>query len=149
VSFWRSCESNHKVDEILELSRWHVVIKQGQFDSDPDLLGVRNGVVDLRTGTLRPATRQDFITKQSNVTFDSSAPCPLWEKFLLETTARNHELIAYLQQCVGIKLTGIPIYICSSSLSASLAQANRRSVKPSSTSGVITPSVSILTLRHP
>jgi putative DNA primase/helicase len=106
VNFWRSCENDHKVSEILSLARWNVVIKQGKFDSDPDLLGVRNGVVDLRTGTLRLARREDYITKQANVIFDSSATCPVWERFLLETTARNHELIAYLQQCTGISLTG-------------------------------------------
>lgn len=106
VNFWRSCESNHRVDEILSLARWQVVIKQGEFDSDPDLLGVRNGVVDLRTGILRPAAREDHITKQANVTFDSSATCPQWEQFLLDTTNRNHEFIAYLAQCAGISLTG-------------------------------------------
>jgi putative DNA primase/helicase len=106
VAFWRSCECNHKIVEILELARWHVVIKQGKFDSDPDLLGVRNGVVDLRTGVLRPAVREDYITKRTNVIFDSSATCPSWEHFLLEATNRNHELIAYVQQCAGINLTG-------------------------------------------
>jgi len=106
VTFWRRCESDHMVGEILSLARWDIVIKQGKFDSDPDLLGVRNGVVELRTGTLRPATRPDFITKQANVTFDASATCPQWERFLLETTGRNHELIAYLQQLCGISLTG-------------------------------------------
>ncbi len=106
VSFWRSCESEHKVSEILTLARWHVVIKQGQFDADPDLLGVRNGLVDLRSGTLRPAKREDYITKQANVTFDSSATCRFWEEFLLETTQGNLELVSYLQQCVGLSLTG-------------------------------------------
>jgi len=94
------------VGEILNLACCHIAIRQGKFDSDPDLLGVRNGVVDLRTGTLREALREDFITKQANVTFDSSATCPHWERFLLETTGNNLELIAYLQQCAGISLTG-------------------------------------------
>jgi putative DNA primase/helicase len=106
VSFWRSCENDHKVGEILALARWNLAIKQGKFDSDPNLLGVRNGVVDLRTGTLRPAVRGDYLTKQANVTFDSSAMCPTWERFLLETTGRNYELIAFLQQLCGISLTG-------------------------------------------
>src|SRR5262249_53419244 len=72
----------------------------------PDLLGVRNGVVDLRTGMLRDASREDRITKQCNVLFDADATCPQWEQFLLETTQRDYELICYLQQCAGISLTG-------------------------------------------
>lgn len=106
VNFWRSCENDHKIGEILSLARWNVVIKQSRFDADPDLLGVRNGVVDLRTGTLREASREDHITKQCNAAFDESASCPQWEKFLLETTQNDLELIGYLQQCAGISLTG-------------------------------------------
>ena len=106
VSFWRSCENDHKVSEILSLARWDVAIKQGKFDSDPDLLGVKNGAIDLRTGVFRKASRADYITKQTNVVFDERATCPLWEEFLLDTTQGNHELVAYLGQCVGISLTG-------------------------------------------
>ena len=106
VSFWRSCETQHKIDEILSLAKWDVVIKLGKFDADSDLLGVRNGVVDLTTGTLRLADREDYITKQTNVVFDAAAKCPLWEQFLLETTENKHDLIGYLQQCAGISLTG-------------------------------------------
>src|SRR5207248_2401254 len=73
VSFWRGCENDHKVEEILSLARWDLVIKQGQFDADPDLLGVRNGVIDLRSGARRDATREDYITKQVNVLFDETA----------------------------------------------------------------------------
>jgi putative DNA primase/helicase len=106
VGFWRRAETDHAVGEILNLAKWNLAIKQGKFDSDPNLLGVKNGVVDLRTGELRSANREDYITKQANVIFDASATCPLWEQFLLDTTQRNHELIAYLQQLCGISLTG-------------------------------------------
>jgi putative DNA primase/helicase len=106
VSFWRSCENDHKVGEILSLARWNVVIKQGEFDSDPDLLGVENGVVNLRTGTFREGWRRDLITKQCNAVFDETATCPQWERFLLDTTENNLELFGYLQQCAGISLTG-------------------------------------------
>jgi putative DNA primase/helicase len=67
---------------------------------------VRNGVIDLRTDRFREASRADYITKQCNAVFDEMATCPLWEKFLLDTTQGNHELIAYLAHCAGISLTG-------------------------------------------
>lgn len=106
VSFWRSCENDHKVAEILSLARWNLVIKQGEFDANPDLLGVRNGVVDLRTGAFRETLREDRITKHCNAAFDENATCPQWEKFLLETAQDDLALIGYLQQCAGISLTG-------------------------------------------
>ncbi len=44
--------------------------RRNWFDADPWLLGLQNGVLDLRTGTFRPAAREDFITKRSGVAFD-------------------------------------------------------------------------------
>jgi|SRR5215469_7305872 len=62
VGFWRRTETEHAVGEILNLAKWNVVIKQGLFDADPHPLGVKNGVVELRTGEVRPATHEDHIT---------------------------------------------------------------------------------------
>jgi P4 family phage/plasmid primase-like protien len=54
------------------------------FDHDPFLLGVRNGVVDLRTGEHRPYSPEDLMTDQIQVTFDKDATCPKFIKFLKE-----------------------------------------------------------------
>jgi P4 family phage/plasmid primase-like protien len=54
------------------------------FDHDPFLLGVRNGVVDLRTGEHRPYSPEDLMTDQIQVTFDKDATCPRFIKFLKE-----------------------------------------------------------------
>jgi putative DNA primase/helicase len=76
-----------------------------QWDADPWLLNTPAGVVDLRTGTLRPAMREDFCTKVT-----SAAPggdCPLWMAFLSRITADNIELQKFLQRFCGYLLTGI------------------------------------------
>jgi len=52
------------------------------WDSDPWLLGVGNGVIDLRTGTLRDGRPEDRITMHSPVAYDPDAPCPYWLAFL-------------------------------------------------------------------
>ena len=44
-----------------------------RWDSDPWLLGCPNGTLDLRTGKLREARREDYITKQISVPFDPAA----------------------------------------------------------------------------
>src|SRR3954467_5223709 len=55
------------------------------WDRDPWLLGTPGGTVDLRTGLLRPASRDDGITKVTAVTPENSG-CPRWLRFLVETT---------------------------------------------------------------
>jgi putative DNA primase/helicase len=40
-----------------------IVASPTLFDSDPLLLGVSNDVVDLRTGTFREASKEDYIIK--------------------------------------------------------------------------------------
>jgi putative DNA primase/helicase len=76
------------------------------FDSDRWLLGVANGVVDLRTGEFREARKEDYITKQAGVAYDPAATCHLWEKFLLRVFAGDAELISFIQRAVGYTLTG-------------------------------------------
>lgn len=46
------------------------------LDADDMLLGVLNGIVDLRTGKLRAARREDLLTRQAPVRFDPMAKCP-------------------------------------------------------------------------
>src|SRR5712692_4820279 len=52
------------------------------WDADPWVLGVANGVVDLRTGRFRVGTQSDRITKFSPVKFDPGAKRPRWEQFV-------------------------------------------------------------------
>jgi putative DNA primase/helicase len=106
VKFWKASEADYEVREILSLASRRLVIDRGKFDADPDLLGLKNGTVDLRNGNFRPPRKEDYLTKRTNVTFDAAAQCPAWDKFLVETTQGDRELIRYLQQCVGITLTG-------------------------------------------
>ncbi|MCC6780609.1 MAG: hypothetical protein IT537_28875 [Hyphomicrobiales bacterium] len=76
------------------------------MDADPWVLGVENGVIDLRTGTFRQARREDLITKRANVSCDPSASCPNWLKFLDTVTGGNPDLQSYMQRMVGYTLTG-------------------------------------------
>jgi putative DNA primase/helicase len=76
------------------------------FDSDPWLLGVKNGVVDLRTGEFRPAKREDYITKQAGTDYVEGAKCPLWEEHLRLVFNRDEALIRFYQRIAGYALTG-------------------------------------------
>lgn len=48
-----------------------------EFDTDPWLLNVGNGTVDLHTGELRPHDRADLITLLAGADYDPDAPTPV------------------------------------------------------------------------
>jgi putative DNA primase/helicase len=77
-----------------------------RWDRDPLLLGVANGVVDLRTGHLRRGVPEDRITLHSDITFDPDATCPRFSRYLDEIVDGDTELIAFLQRAFGYSLTG-------------------------------------------
>jgi putative DNA primase/helicase len=76
-----------------------------QLDADPWLLGVANGVVDLKTGRFRQALPADLITRRCAAEYDTSAKAPRWAQCLSEwhpdATRRN-----YLQRVSGSALVG-------------------------------------------
>jgi putative DNA primase/helicase len=96
-----------KIEAMISLAQCQIGIAASPtlFDSDPLLLGVCNGVVDLRTGTFREARREDYIIKQAGTAYDASATCPTWEKFLSRVLSENAELISFIQRAVGYSLT--------------------------------------------
>ena len=101
-------ESAGKLNAAVELAKSdeRLIVDVIELDADPWLLGVRNGVLNLRTGQLLPADPQRLITKQALVAFDPEARAPLWEKVLTRIFAEDGELIAYLRRAVGYILSG-------------------------------------------
>jgi len=101
-------QSLYRINAALELAKSVPSIADAGegWDADPWLFGVAKGIVDLRSGTLHPATQQDRITKFSPVAYDPGAQCPRFEQFLNEVFDGDLELIRYIQKAVGYSLTG-------------------------------------------
>jgi putative DNA primase/helicase len=78
-----------------------------QWDRDPWLLGTPAGTVDLRTGILQPAARDDYITRQTAVAPADTADCPKFLAFLQQSTGNDEGMIAYLRRWFGYGLTGV------------------------------------------
>lgn len=76
------------------------------FDSNRDELVVRNGVIDLRTGQLRPHSPNNYARKSAGAAYDPDAQCPKWEAFLLEVMRGDLDAVRYFQRAFGYTLTG-------------------------------------------
>jgi putative DNA primase/helicase len=95
---------------VLKLARTgenSLAIRGDEWDKDEMLLGVQNGVIDLKTGELRPGKPDDYIK--------TAAPCryygldytaPTWERFLAEIFGNDKELVNYVQRLLGYGITG-------------------------------------------
>lgn len=101
-------ESERRLRSIVELAKTEpgVPLAVDALDADPWLLGVTNGVLDLRSGTLRQPRREDYITQRAPVAYNAEATCPTFEAFLSRIFADNRELIEFVRRAAGYTLTG-------------------------------------------
>jgi hypothetical protein len=102
-------EDARAIERCLKLvpSEVGIPVLPAQLDTDPLLLNVQNGTVDLRTGTIREHRREDLLTKLSPVTYDPTATCPLWLRFLHEVFDGDEGLLGYLRRLCGYSATGV------------------------------------------
>jgi len=105
---WAAQSENERVISAgLKLSKHALLKEYSELNPDPWLFNVQNGTIDLRTGNLRPHDGKDLITFLSPVTYDPSALCPVWERFLSEVFSGDSEMVAFIQRAVGWTLTGV------------------------------------------
>jgi len=97
----------HSMIALAQSERDMAVANMSQLDSDPWLLNVENGVVDLKTGALLDHDPRMLQTKICNGMFLRGASCPKWEKFLDEIFCGDKDLIGYVQRALGYSLTGL------------------------------------------
>jgi putative DNA primase/helicase len=86
-----------------------VATTQTDWDADPMLLGTPGGIVDLKTGILRPGTHADMISRTTSVTPSIIPECPTWLAFLDYAMHGDDQLIRFIQRYFGYCLTGVVI----------------------------------------
>jgi len=108
VKWAMASESAQRLHAAVDLARSErgVHVDADTLDADPWLLCVANGVVDLRSGKLRHARRDDLMTRRAPVHFDPRARCPTWEKFVHRIFRGDREVIAFVRRATGYTLTG-------------------------------------------
>ena len=97
--------SAHRLKSILWVAKGYLSVEDDEFDAHPDLLNVRNGVVDLRDASLRPHDPQLRFTKVTMVDYQRDAVHEDWWQAL---TAIPKDAAEWLQLRWGQGLTGHP-----------------------------------------
>lgn len=87
------------IDEAIEIAT-------SKFDSNPELLGVQNGVVELATGTHRLGRPEDFVTLQCGTSHDPAAKCPEFRKFIASITEEDAQFAEIIQRALGYSAFG-------------------------------------------
>lgn len=82
------------------------LVERSDFDSNPNVIGVLNGKVDLLTGQFSELCPSDLISKSLGTKFDPGAQCPRFEQFVAQIMMNDPELIAKIQQILGYCLFG-------------------------------------------
>jgi putative DNA primase/helicase len=101
-------ESARRRKAFVEAATWipELNIQTDDLDTNPWLLNVQNGTIDLQTGVLREHRREDYITKIANARYEKGADCPVWKQFVREVMRYDTELITFLQTAAGWGITG-------------------------------------------
>lgn len=84
-----------------------VCVSQADLDTEPCLLGVANGVLDLRTGKLIENSPSLFITRYCRAACDPKAKAEEFLKFIAAVCLDRPDLVDFLQEVVGVALSGL------------------------------------------
>ncbi len=119
MSFAIGLQNIRRLEAMIELAKSESGMAIGDMsalDSDQWLVGCRNGVVDLRTGSLLVPDPAMHITRQVAAEYHSDADCPLWKSFLLSVFEGDAPTVEFAQRALGYTLTGTVteevIFIC-------------------------------------
>lgn len=84
--------------------------KADTIDADPMLVGVDGAkqIVELKTGTVRAATRSDYITMSLGVkSIGVASDATVWRAFLMASFPEDEELLEWVHKWCGYLLTGL------------------------------------------
>jgi putative DNA primase/helicase len=91
------------ISSVAEIARLRVLVGKNEWDSDPDLLPCKNGILHLPTMTLRPHSPDNHFTFRVAYDYDPTAAAKTWDYFL--TSTLDAETVQFLQEFSGYCLT--------------------------------------------
>lgn len=95
-----------KVREVLETAKNILSAREINLNSDPNIINVGNGLLDIRTMTLSKHDPSTVFLYQINANYDPFAECPLFKQFLSEVLVdhslqADEDLIKIVQEFIG------------------------------------------------
>jgi putative DNA primase/helicase len=102
-------KSNSRVNASIDSANSdpRIVVPVEAWDGNAYLLGVQNGVIDLKTGELLQGQPNLYITKRAPVAYTQGMKNVRWEQFIDYATGGDKELQGWIQLAVGYTLTGL------------------------------------------
>jgi len=100
-------DTTHRVNEVIAALKEKLAdpANDEMFDigENPNLevICVKNGLVDWKTGTLYPWDPESYITTQLDVVYDPKAECPTWLE-ALEAWIPRKDTRDYIQEFIGL-----------------------------------------------
>ncbi len=112
IRWAQQAKSNARINSSIEsaTSDPRVQVAVESWDSDETLLGVSNGVIDLRTGELLRGRPDLYITRRAPVAYNPGIRNVRWEQFIDFATGGDKELQEWIQKAAGYSLTGLRTY---------------------------------------
>ena len=109
VKWANQAKSNGRINSMLEQAQSdaRIQVEVEDWDKNPYLLGVKNGVVDLKTGKISQGDIESHITRISPIAYTPGIRDVRWETFLLEAVNGDREYLDWLQKAVGYTATGL------------------------------------------
>jgi P4 family phage/plasmid primase-like protien len=104
----RESLSRKALNAAVDLAATHPAMRVAaeNLDANPWHLNTPGGIVDLKTGTIRPTTPADLCTRITTDTPDLNHPAPRWNQYLADTFGNNAEMTAYVQRLAGYSAWG-------------------------------------------
>jgi len=99
-------ESNRAVRALLDRAKSELPAVPSEFNTHLHLINCQNGTLDLRTGQLRAHNPKDLLTRCVTVNYNPQASCDQWRAFIHTIFDGNRDLITFLQQALGMSLSG-------------------------------------------
>lgn len=91
--------TRHYVGEVIGHIQRRTYIDRGKFNSQPNLLNLKNGILDLDTMKLRTHSKDFLSTVMIPVSYDPKAACPAIKKFFSEIISQQH--MPLLEEIIG------------------------------------------------